>query len=215
MIVMSDSISALAPALAAAQAAMGSAHLDAKNPHFRSTYASLASCLNAAWPALEANGLSLQQHPGFDVETQLVSVTTLILHKSGQYIQSTCHLPLGGKRDGHGLKSATTYLRRTAIVSVLALPEEDDDGNATSAVSVRQSKKAVPKKAAPKKVGEDELSMYREQLKAAGLDHKMVADFMRTHNKPPAKDATGEQLFNRLEWAKRNVATIVQWGKEA
>ncbi len=41
MIVMSESIQALAPALAAAQAEMGSAHLDAKNPHFRSKYASL------------------------------------------------------------------------------------------------------------------------------------------------------------------------------
>ena len=107
MIVMSDSISALAPALAAAQAAMGSAHLDAKNPHFRSTYASLASCLNAAWPALEANGLSLQQHPGFDVETHLAqewSVHSVDLPPSARWQAGWSRLEVGHylpAPDGH------------------------------------------------------------------------------------------------------------------
>lgn len=221
MIVMSESIQALAPALAAAQAEMGSAHLDSKNPHFRSKYASLASCLNAAAPALANHGLSIQQHPGYNPEAQLVSVTTMLLHKSGEWMQSTCHLPLGGKRDGHALKSATTYLRRTAIVSVLALPEEDDDGNATSAVSV--ARRAPDPKPAPwlghpnpsgPKVTANDIKLYRELLGSIPLDYRLVADFFEAHGKPSASDANSAQLSARLEWCKRNAATIIKWGDE-
>jgi hypothetical protein len=212
MIVMSESIEELAPALAAAQAEMGSAHLDAKNPHFRSKYASLASCLNAAAPALAKHHLSIQQHPGFDAAAQLVSVTTMLLHKSGQYIQSTCHLPLGGKRDGHALKSATTYLRRTAIVSVLALPEEDDDGNATSAVSV--ARRAPDPTPAPTKVTAADIQLYREMLGGVPLDYRLVADFFKVHGKPAASDANSAQLSARLDWCKRHAATIIKWGDE-
>ena len=212
MIAMSDSIQALAPALAAAQAEMGSAHLDAKNPHFRSRYASLASCLNAAAPALAAHGLSIQQHPGYNPEAQLVSVTTMLLHKSGEWMQSTCHLPLGGKRDGHALKSATTYLRRTAIVSVLAMPEEDDDGNATSAVSVARQPRRTP--AASPKVSESDVDLYREMLGDIPLDYRLAADFFKAHGKGLAVEATSDQLTQRLEWCKRNAATIIKWGNE-
>lgn len=210
MIVMSESIKELAPALAAAQAEMGSAHLDAKNPHFRSKYASLASCLNAAAPALAKHHLSIQQHPGFDAAAQLVSVTTMLLHKSGEWMQSTCHLPLGGKRDGHALKSATTYLRRTAIVSVLALPEEDDDGNATSAVSVARRAPAP----APQAVTDADIQLYREMLGGIPLDYRLVADFFKAHGKPAASEANSAQLSARLDWCKRHAGTIIQWGDE-
>jgi hypothetical protein len=204
----SDDIKALAPALAAAQASMGSAQLDSKNGHFRSRYASLASCLHAALPALAEHKLSLLQHPGFDPSTQIVSVTTCVLHASGQWMKSTCSLPLGGKKDGHALKSATTYLRRIGIVSILGLPEEDDDGNATSAVSVRRAPKKEPK------VSKGDLDTYQKQLKAAGLDPKLVAAFLRDHGRAPASDLTGAQLFQRLEWAQANTAAIKQWGEQ-
>ena len=220
MIAMSESIKELAPALAAAQAEMGSAHLDAKNPHFRSKYASLASCLNAAAPALAKHHLSIQQHPGFDAAAQLVSVTTMLLHKSGEWMQSTCHLPLGGKRDGHALKSATTYLRRTAIVSVLALPEEDDDGNATSAVSVARRAPSpardlhAGRTPVPSKVTDNDIKLYREMLGGIPLDYRLVADFFKVHGKPPAADANSAQLSARLDWCKRHAATIIKWGDE-
>lgn len=212
MIAMSESIQALAPALAAAQADMGSAHLDSKNPHFRSKYASLASCLNAAAPALAAHGLSIQQHPGYNPEAQLVSVTTMLLHKSGEWIQSTCHLPLGGKRDGHALKSATTYLRRTAIVSVLALPEEDDDGNATSAVSV--ARRAPAPQPVRLKVTDNDIKLYREMLGGIPLDYRLVAEFFEAHGKPAASEANSTQLSARLDWCKRHAGTIIKWGDE-
>ena len=206
----SDSITTIAKALAAAQQAMGSAQRDSKNGHFRSRYASLASCLHACLGPLNTHGVSLLQHPSYDPEAQLVSVETVLMHSSGEYIASTCSLPLGGKRDGHALKSATTYLRRTAIVSVLGLPEEDDDGNATSAVGSYKAQAAPP---APKVTAED-LVGYAGQLEGLDLKPATVAAFFKAHGKAPARSATGEQLFQRLEWVKANAATITQWAED-
>lgn len=204
----SSTITALAPAMAAAQAAMGSAQTNSKNGHFRSKYANLASCLHAALPALKDHGLSIQQHPGYDPTTQIVSMTTCILHKSGEWMQSTCCLPLGGKKDGHALKSATTYLRRTTLVSILGLPEEDDDGNAASVVA--------PRRAAPPitVATEEQLSQYRSDLEDKGFDPKLVADFFHTHGKPSAANGSMDQLVKRGMWVARNYPTIQQWGEQ-
>jgi len=204
----SDDIKALAPALALAQAQMGSAQLDSKNGHFRSKYASLASCLHAALGPLSANGLTLLQHPGYDASSQIVSVTTCIMHKSGQWMKSTCSLPLGGKRDGHALKSATTYLRRIGIVSILGLPEEDDDGNATSAVAVRR---VAPKAATVKP---EDVEYYNQQLNEYGVDPKLVASFMSDHGRPPASELSAHQLHKRMEWVSRNQHAIIKWGEQ-
>lgn len=211
----SDSIDKLAPALTLAQAQMGSAQLDSKNGHFRSRYASLASCLHAALSPLSEQGLSLLQHPSYDPSSQIVSVTTCIMHKSGQWMKSTCSLPLGGKRDGHALKSATTYLRRTTLVSILGLPEEDDDGNATSAVSVRKQPQ-LP--ASPAPVGAEDLKLYKKLLVDAAEGApgfaRVCAAFMKAHGKPPASELTASQLDARLQWLRPRVAMVVKWGEE-
>ncbi|MCP4732538.1 MAG: hypothetical protein GY872_20945, partial [Roseibacillus sp.] len=110
------------------------------------------------------------------------------------------------------LKSATTYLRRTAIVSVLAMPEEDDDGNATSAVSVARQPRRTP--AASPRVSESDVDLYREMLGDIPLDYRLVADFFKAHGKDLAIKATSDQLSQRLEWCKRNAATIIKWGNE-
>ncbi|MCH1571955.1 MAG: ERF family protein, partial [Longimicrobiales bacterium] len=128
-----------------------------------------------------------------------------LLHKSGQWCKSTCHLPLGGKKDGHALKSATTYLRRIGIVAVLGLPEEDDDGNATSAVA----RKSAP---APK-ASKDDVKMYCDELRRADLDPKLCASFMSDHGRAPASELSGAQLHQRLTWLVNNASAVRSWGE--
>ncbi len=130
-ILWSENVNLIFKALAEAQAEMDGAFKDGKNPHFKSRYATLQSVLHAVLPPLNKHGISLSQHPSLD--GGLVSVTTLLTHPSGQWMSSTCSLPLGGRKDGHALKSATTYLRRTACVSICGLPEEDDDNMVSGA----------------------------------------------------------------------------------
>lgn len=201
----SNENAAVSNAFVLAQTQMKAAILDAKNSHFRSKYATLASCLNAALPALNENGIGLLQHPGFDPNTQLVSITTCLLHKSGQWMKSTCYLPLGGKRDGHAMKSATTYLRRIGVASICGLPEEDDDGNANAGVG----RKSAP---APK-ASKDDVQMYCDELRRADLDPKLCASFMSDHGRAPASELSGAQLHQRLTWLVNNASAVRSWGE--
>lgn len=126
----SDTITDLAAALAKAQTALRPALKDARNPHFNSSYADLASVLAAAKVYAEA-GISILQ----DVQlTEAgVAVTTRLLHTSGQWMElGPLTVPLG-KRDAHGVGSATTYAKRYALQAALLIPSDDDDGNAATA----------------------------------------------------------------------------------
>lgn len=136
MIEMSTDIGKLAAALCSAQGAMGSVSKDAKNPAFKRdgkalTYATLESVIEAAKPALKDAGLAFTQAPGVVVDGSL-EVTTMLVHgESGQWMRSTLHVPLQ-QRTAQGVGSAITYARRYALMSVLGLPAEDDDGNDAS-----------------------------------------------------------------------------------
>jgi ERF superfamily len=124
-------IDQLAAALAKAQAAIRSAAKSAINPHYRSKYADLASVWDACRAALTENGLSVVQMPGYDPATGCVSVTTILLHCSGQYIASTARAPIA-KADPQGVGSGTTYLRRYSLGAFVGVAPEDDDGEAAS-----------------------------------------------------------------------------------
>ena len=123
----SETTGALAKALAAAQREIGIAVKDALNPHFRSKYADLQSVDEACRPALSKYGISIVQAPGYC--DGVVSLTTRLMHAdSGEWIQSTLHIP-PSKHDAQGIVSATTYARRCALAAMAAVPAGvDDDG---------------------------------------------------------------------------------------
>jgi hypothetical protein len=97
---------------------------DAKNPFFKSSYASLSNILDAIKEPLIESGLSILQFPTGDY-----GLTTILLHESGEYLKSEYTMrPV--KDDPQGRGSAITYARRYALASVLCLNiDEDDDGN--------------------------------------------------------------------------------------
>lgn len=120
----SDSITALAKALIAFQKEVPVIEKNAKNPFFKSNYASLDNIIATIKPVMAKHGLSVSQMPCG--ENQL---KTLLIHESGEYIgddSSTCP----AKQDPQGLGSAITYMRRYALCAILGIAsEEDDDGN--------------------------------------------------------------------------------------
>jgi hypothetical protein len=125
----SESISALAAALAKAQAVIEGAVKDRANPAFRSKYADLSAVWDAIRGPLTSNGLSLVQMPDID-DGEPVLVTRL-LHESGEWLEGTYLLrPI--KEDPQGYGSAITYARRYAAMAVCGVAPEDDDGNAAS-----------------------------------------------------------------------------------
>ena len=129
----SDDIGELATALCAAQAEFTAIPKDSANPFFKSKYAGLPKVVEVASPILTTHGLSVTQLLGHDEAGD--TLTTCLMHKSGQFIADTMHLrPV--KDDPQAQGSATTYGRRYAYMAALGLvADEDDDGNAASAPS--------------------------------------------------------------------------------
>jgi hypothetical protein len=139
----SEKIGSLAAALANAQAQMLPALKDAENPHFRSTYATLAAVWDAIRKPLSDNKLAVMQttEPS---DVGIICVTTLV-HSSGEYVTSKLFIP-ASKKDAHGYGSALTYARRFALSAMVGVAQvEDDDGNAAA---IAQAPKQVtqPKK---------------------------------------------------------------------
>jgi hypothetical protein len=129
----SETIADLAAALTKAQATLEGAAKGKVNPAFKSKYADLAAVWDACREALTANGLSVVQAPGPMIEN-CMSLTTMLLHSSGQWISETLTIPLT-KTDAQGYGSATTYARRYALAAMVGVSPEDDDGNGASQLS--------------------------------------------------------------------------------
>jgi len=143
MIKQSESLAALAPALAKAQSQIKVAVKDAVNPHFRSKYADLGAVWDACRDALTSNGLSIVQMP-VDSEPGRVALCTMLLHSSGEFLTSTVSTKIT-KDDPQGVGSALTYLRRYALAACVGVvADEDDDGNAASQRNGQSQQQARP-----------------------------------------------------------------------
>lgn len=130
MITQSPTIGELAKALAKAQGAMTSAKKSAVNPHFKSKYADLAEVIDSIRKPLSDNGIAFTQLNTTD-ESGNVSVTTMLMHESGEFIGSTFSArPQQATVQGYG--STITYLRRYSAMAIAGLASDDDDGQAAS-----------------------------------------------------------------------------------
>jgi len=108
--------------LLAFQQKVNSIKKDGKNPHFKSTYATLTQILSEVKPILSDVGL---------IVTQPIiggSVHTIILDsESGEKIEGNIDLPTN--QNPQQIGSAITYYRRYLLAGMLALEIEDDDAN--------------------------------------------------------------------------------------
>ena len=125
----SDTIAEIVKALAKAQGQFKIAAYDKKNPHFKSSYASLESVHSAIREGLVANGLAIC-HLLEDGK-----MVTTLFHESGEWIGCELSIPAG--LSPQQLGSALTYFRRYSICCLLAIPSgEDDDGNSAQEAHV-------------------------------------------------------------------------------
>ena len=116
-------------AFAAAQAQMGSAFKNAKNPFLKNKYADLTAIQNAVYPAFHANGFVIMQSPGKDEFGPFVETT--FAHISGDKYSGKVYLEYKAN-DMQSLGGAITYARRYGLASISGVPIEDDDGNAAT-----------------------------------------------------------------------------------
>ena len=151
----SESIKQLSAALLKAQRSIKFASKDAKNPHFKSTYADLPAVIDAIKPALNDAGLVFLQtfSPS---EAGFIAVTTRLIHETGEWIEDTATVPLP-KSDPQGYGSAATYARRYSLAAITGLYQDDDDGNAASNAKPAQIAKVTAKQAADLQALADEV----------------------------------------------------------
>ena len=151
----SESIKQLSAALLKAQRSITFASKDAKNPHFKSTYADLPAVIDAIKPALNDAGIVFLQtfSPS---EAGFIAVTTRLMHETGEWIEDTATVPLP-KSDPQGYGSAATYARRYSLAAITGLYQDDDDGNAASNTKPAQIAKVTAKQAADLQALADEV----------------------------------------------------------
>lgn len=129
--IQSSNIELLAKALSLAQSESLIAKKDSQNPFFKSSYADLSSVWNCARSPLTKNGLSVSQI--IESDGNLVSVTTILLHQSGQFIGGTFSKK-PQKLDVQADGSLITYLRRYAFQAITGISAEGDDNDGEGAV---------------------------------------------------------------------------------
>lgn len=219
----SAEIKDLACALAKAQGAMENAKKDSENPGFKrdgknSKYADLASVWDAIRKPLAGNGLCVIQSPrtvegGVEIETEL-------LHESGQFMRAILWLPCP-TMTVHTVGSTITYGRRYALMSIVGIAPEDDDGNAAAEAHKSGATGSAGAGTDFRPAGPRRQSSWGEGGKAA-----VVADAEKdglTENakpKPlpgaptgrtaaPIKTATeAGNAIKRIEWVKASVAYL-------
>ena len=144
----SESIKLLAGALAQAQAEMPAVQFNATNPFLKNKYADLGAIISTSKPILGKNGLSVSQLVSTDNGN--VGVTTVLMHNSGEWLESTAWLSLGeekGKSQAQVAGSIITYLRRYSLASILGMyADEDGDGNPAPKSEAKQQTHGSPVK---------------------------------------------------------------------
>lgn len=140
---MSQSIAALAKALAAAQAELEPAAKNAENPHLRNRYADIAAVFEAIRKILPKHGLAVSQ---MVLPTEgKAHVRTLLMHESGEWIAGECVLPPDRAGGPQGMGSAITYARRYSLSALLGVVSEDDDDGEQAQHSPSKTRQGTPR----------------------------------------------------------------------
>ena len=137
-----DTIQKLSEALSKSQAEFPPVPFNAVNPFLKNRYADLGGIIQTAKPILAKHGLAVSQLA--EGEGNTTSVTTILMHSSGEWISSTISMDMEaekGKSQAQAVGSVITYLRRYSLASILGLyADEDNDGNKPVSHSITPAK---------------------------------------------------------------------------
>lgn len=187
----SDELKNLAKALAKFQADIKDPARDKDNPYFKSKYVALDGLLDAVRPVLATNGLSFIQSPVSN--GQDMGVTTLLMHDSGEWIESDPFMLHAVKNDPQAGGSAITYARRYSLSAVLGVAwDDDDDANmATKGHQSRSNAQNAPTKG--------------NCTKAGRQAEKNASSSSQTQKKPTSVDDYYQVV---IDWARANEAVM-------
>lgn len=198
----SASIGQLTKALAAARKNFKPVTKNHVNPFYKSKYADLSDLIDATVEALSGSDLAVIQSPSSD--SRQATVTTLLSHSSGEWLESSLTMPAGDDKrfDAQTTGSAITYARRYAYQSILNIAaEEDDDGNA--AISGGSSK--PPVQMPQRKSGNGAPTFAQKFWGAArknGKTDEQVRSFLGSEGYESTADVPEKAQAKLLDWAE-------------
>lgn len=216
----SDQINELAAALAVAQGKLKGASFDAKNEFLHNDYATIGSFIETAKPVLSECGLAVSQLTTSTPDG--IGVTTILMHKSGQWLESTVTLPIGdekGKSRAQVAGSIITYLRRYGYAGILGMysGDEDDDGNNTPRRQAPPRQDVRPKVQAPA-TGTEPEPPYNKQAREIVLKD-LRSKIKATGGTPgalyPSAIDTADKLEHEIELAKQELERLELVAKHA
>lgn len=171
---------------------------DGKNPFFKNDYATLNSVIETTKEELAKNGLVIIQ-TNAPVPNGVAIVTTLA-HTSGQWIRGTLTLPLS-KNDPQGIGSAVTYGRRYALMAMVGIAGEDDDGNACSKIEMPKAKSETKVETKAEFISEPQRKRLFAIQKSKNVAEEVLKAYLFTNY--------GIEHTNQIK--KSDYETIVNW----
>ena len=162
----SEQIHEIAAALAKAQGVIRNPAKDKTNPHFKSSYADLASGLEVIRPALSGVGIAVLQVT--DLTDDGVILKTRLVHSSGQWIEGS--YPVSKFAPHQQMGAALTYAKRQALFAMVGVCGTDDDADGNDTADVDTKTQAPAKPAAPAALTAKESNKLCQTMLMA-LDH--------------------------------------------
>lgn len=155
----SETLTEFSKAFAKTQQEMKQPLKDANNPFFKSKYVPLENVVEAITESASKNGLSFTQFPSSD-EDGNVTVGTLVMHSSGEWIEYDPIKMKPVKNDPQSIGSAITYAKRYALSAIFGITsDQDDDGNEAT-----QTKKQQPKKVNDPVISVEKANYYLKEI---------------------------------------------------
>lgn len=160
---------------------------DGNNPFFKSTYITLDGILETVRPLLSKNNLGVIQN-AFSDENGNMCVKTMLIHESGEYLETEVMKMKPVKDDPQQRGSCITYMKRYQLGALLGICESiDDDGNAATfnpGVAQRPIQKLTEK----------QINRLLSIAKSKGYELKQVKQLtLKKFNKANLEDLTREQ----------------------
>lgn len=200
----SEQLNELALALSKLQSEIKDAEKDTKAYNFK--YADLAQILSIVRPLAAKYGISFTQHP--ENNDNLIGLTTMVIHTSGQWMQSTIFIPADtGKNAAQSTGSVITYLRRYSASSIFGIAQEDSDASDSNAQFGKQHYQQKPQGEQTKALSNKNLYFERAaktlEIFLQNLDISAARDSWSKMNAEEKKAIWPLIDQNTKEWLKK------------
>ncbi len=202
----SESITNLAKALCAVQSELEPAPKNSNGYNYE--YTDLTDIVKAVCPVITRHGLCFSQSPTEFTDSK-VGVVTLLMHTSGEWIESTMTLPVS-KATAQEIGSAITYAKRYSLSALVGLVYENEDSPKRLKNNTNKTNKQTTE---VKKISEGQRKSLFEILKSKGFNSEEMQTFLGTLGYKNSKDIPEDKfdiVFNAAVGLKVNGSEAVK-----